>query len=360
MSPFFSFVVPCCNIEPYIDECLLSILNQSFQDWECILHIETSEDRTEEIIRKRTADDPRFKILTGPKTGACSTGRNRGIDSAQGQYIIFLDGDDIITDGCLERIHEKICANADADMYPCAIVKKNNTDGKSEIQDNYRQNAPVEMNGIEATLYLEHNWHGTFCPMLPLTVFRREFLIEHNLKCVPNLRLEDSEFSPRALYYAKRIVPIHEPYYIYRIRPKSITTLWNGPAFFLKDWAIITKSLLSFYDKVSRDADFNTSVVPCWVRQWISRMNYRFFSPMALKKIPREKRVELLNIVFEDGFGSYDSMMKFGSFPQRTAAFFVRLFIKHSSLRWVTELFFRFYFKFVSRSSNEFCTPISN
>ena len=50
MKPFFSFAVPCCDVEPYIEECLQSILNQSFQDWECILGIETSKDRTEEII----------------------------------------------------------------------------------------------------------------------------------------------------------------------------------------------------------------------------------------------------------------------------------------------------------------------
>ena len=215
------------------------------------------------------------------------------------------------------------------------------------------------MNGIEATLYLGEEWHGHFCPMLQLTIYRKDFLLQNDLKCIPFLRYEDSEFSPRAFFFAKRVVPIHEPYYFYRIRPNSITTS-KDLNFFIKDRAIITKSLLAFYDSVSWENSFDTRLVPYWNRQWLSKMNYWFFSPKAQKVIPREKRVEWLSFIFEDGFRSYDSMMKFGSFFQRTAAFFVRMFVRHPSLRWSSDLFFRFYFKHVYSKSKPFCTQISN
>ena len=359
MKPFFSFAVPCCDVEPYIEECLQSILNQSFQDWECILGIETSKDRTEEIIREKTAGDPRFKIFTSPRTGSCSASRNTGIDMAQGEYIIFLDGDDTIADGCLERIHEKICSNPGADLYPCAIIANNEIDGKSEIRDNYRKDSPVEMTGPEATLYLGNRLRGKFCPMLQLTVHRREFLVDHDLKCIRGLRCQDSEFSPRALYLAKRVVPLHEPFYLYRIRPNSVQTKAKGPDYFIKDWAIITKSLLAFYGKVSREDGFDTRIVPCWIRQWFSRINYMWFSPKALKMIPREKRAEWMEFIFEDGFDSYRSMMKYGSLPQRTAAFHVRMFVRHPSLRWAAELFFRIYFNLThQKNGDQLCTPI--
>ena len=297
--------------------------------------------------------------MTGPKTGACSTGRNRGIDIAQGEYIVFLDGDDTIAEGCFERIREKICATPGADLYPCAIVANNMINGKSELRDNYQQDAPAEMNGIEATLYLGRKWHGHFCPMLQLTIYRKDYLLQNDLKCVPYLRNEDSEFSPRALYFAKRVVPIHEPYYFYRIHPNSITTK-NNTGYFIKDKAIISKSLLAFYDTVSRKNSFDTRVVPYWNRQWLSRMNYWFFAPKVQKAIPREKRMEWLSFIFEKGFRSYDSMMKYGSFPQKTAAFFVRVFVKHPSLRWSADLFFRIYFKHVYPNSKPFCTSIPN
>ena len=361
MKPFFSFSVPCCDVEPYIEECLQSILSQSFQDWECILGIETSKDRTEKIIREKTAGDPRFKIFTSPRTGSCSASRNTGIDMAQGDYIIFLDGDDTIAEGCLERLHEKICANPGADLYPCAIVANDEINGKSELRDNYGEDAPTEMSGVEATLYLEHRLHGAFCPMLQLTVHRREFLVEHGLKCIHGLRNQDSEFSPRALYLAKRVVPIHEPFYLYRIRTGSVQTMAKGADYFMKDWAIITKSLLAFYDKVSREDGFDARVVPCWIRQWISRMNYTWFSPKAISQIPREKRAEWLKFIFEDGFDACRRMMKSGSLPQRMAAFHVRMFVKHPSMQWASELFFRCYFRLVNRNNkgqDGFCKQI--
>ena len=363
MKPFFTFAVPCCDVEPYIEECLQSILNQSFQDWECILGLETSKDRTEEIIREKTAGDPRFRIFTSPRTGSCSASRNTGIDMAQGEYIIFLDGDDTIADGCLKRLHDKIMANPGADLYPCAILANDEINGKSELRDNYGKDAPAEMTGPEATIYLENRLHGNYCPMLQLTVHRREFLVEHDLKCIRGLRCQDSEFSPRALYLAKRVVPLHEPYYLYRIRPNSVQTKAKGADYFLKDWGIITKSLLAFYGKVSREEGFDARVTPCWIRQWISRMNYMVFSPKAQKTIPREKRAEWLEFIFEDGFDSYDRMMKSGSLPQRAAAFHVRLFVRHPSLRWAAELFFRCFFRLAgSRNDtdrNAFRTPVS-
>jgi glycosyltransferase involved in cell wall biosynthesis len=345
MTPFFSIIVPCCDVEPYIEECLRSLLGQSFQNWECLIGVETSTDRTEEIIREMTAGDSRFRIFTGPRTGSCSASRNTGTDMAQGEYVIFLDGDDTIADGCLERLHEKICANPGADLYPCAIaVKHDEISGTDEIRDNYRPDAPAEMTGAEATLYLERNWCGAFCPMLQLSVHRRVFLVENDLKCIRGLRHQDSEFSPRALYRAKRVVPLHEPFYNYRIRMNSVQTMAKGADYFLKDWTIITKSLLAFYGKVSKEEGFDRRVVPCWIRQWLSRMNRMWFLPGPVRDIPRSKRAESLEMIFADGFDVHRNMLKYGSRAQRIAGFWVRAFVKHPSMRWVSELFFRFYF----------------
>ena len=352
MKPFFTFVVPCCDVEPHIEECLQSVLNQSFQDWECILVIETSFDQTEEIIREKTAGYPRFRIFTAPRTGSCSEARNIGIDMARGEYIIFLDGDDTITDGCLRRLHKKICANPGADLYPCAIIGNNELNGKKDLRDNYEKNAPAEMTGVEATLYLGHHHFGKFCPMLQLTIHRREFLVENNLKCIRGLRCQDSEFSPRALYLAKRVVPVHEPFYLYRIRLNSVQTKAKGAGYFMKDWAIITKSLLAFYDKVSREDGFDSRVVPCWIRQWASRMNFMWFYKRNQKEVSLEKRVKWLNFIFEDEFDSYNRMMKSGSIVQRLCAFHVRMFVKKQSLRWLADLFFRLYYAVVLNSDN--------
>jgi len=344
MNPFFSLIVPCCDVEPYVADCIQSVLDQSFQDWECILGIETSKDRTEEVIREKTAGDDRFRIFTGPRTGSCSESRNIGTEMAQGEYVIFLDSDDLITDGCLAKLHDMISANPGADLYPCALVTKDELGGGNERRDNYRMDAPAEMTGVEATLYLEHQWSGSYCPMLQLTVFRREFLMENNLRCIRGLRNQDSEFSPRALYLAKRVVPLHEPFYIYRIRVNSVQTAPRKAGDFLKDWSIITGSLLEFYGRVSKRPDFDARVTPCWCRQWLSRMNYKWFTANAIRTIPRERRLETLQTVFANGFDTYRAMLKSGSFPQKLSGVMVRAFVRHPSLRGLTELFFRCYY----------------
>ena len=341
----------------------MSVLNQPFKDWECIIGIETCKDRTEEIVREMTANDERFRIFTGPRSGSCSASRNTGIDMAVGEYVIFLDGDDTIAEGSLQRLHDKIAARPGADLYPCAILAYDEKSKKRELRDNFVKNSPTEMNGVEATLEISRLWSGAFCPMLQLTVFSRAFFVRHELKCIYGLRRQDSEFSPRAFYRAKRVVPLHEAYYLYRIRDNSISTSVNGYGPFLKDFAIIYKSLFAFYVLVSKERDFDSRVVPCWIQQWLPPLFFYWFNIRTVKNTSRAYRWETLSNLFADGFNDFDAILQSANFPKRTAGFFIRLFIKKSYLQWLVELFFRFYFQLSniknSKKSN-FCTVLDN
>ena len=69
MTPFFSIIIPCYNVGSYVRECLDSIRNQSFRDWECIAVVEDSNDRTEAIVREIVAMDSRFRIFTQRRSG---------------------------------------------------------------------------------------------------------------------------------------------------------------------------------------------------------------------------------------------------------------------------------------------------
>jgi len=363
MKPFFSIIMACCDVEPYIREALDSVMKQSFGDWECICGIEESKDKTEQVIREIAAGEPRIRIFTHPRSGSCSATRNIGTDMAQGEYVIFLDGDDTIEEESLARIAEKIKARPGADLYPCAIIAYIEGTDKREIRDNYTEKSPAEMTGVEATLEIDRLWRGNFCPMLQLTVFRREFLIGHDLKCVYGLRRQDSEFSPRALYLARRVVPLHEQFYFYRIRANSVSTAAKGAGYFHKDWAIITKSLFSFFAEVSREPGFDVRVASCWVRQWIPRFYYFWFDPNNQRTIPRERRLETLNIIFSDGTDDFKALMKFAGTGKRIAGWWVCFFIRHPSLRWLSEVFFRCYFHFSERKTSkkeDFRTAVSN
>ena len=352
MKPFFSLIIPCCDVEPYVRECLDSVLSQRFQSWECLVGVEASRDKTEEVVREYAERDPRIKVFTGPRSGSCSASRNTGTDMATGEYVIFLDGDDTIAEGSLQRIYDKMAERPGADLYPCAIIVRNELTGKDEeLRDNYPDGFSDELTGVDATLYLERHWRHAFpCPMLQLTVFRREFLVEHDLKCIYGLRMQDSEFSPRALYLAKRAIPIHEPFYIYRIRENSVQTKAKGAGYFYKDLAIRLKSLISFHAAQSAKPGFDQRVGKAWAKRWTDMLFTRWFNARILKELDRRERLETLNIIFADGYDAFDTLLKSASPVRRLAASLVKSFILRPSRRGMVEWFFtKVYFPILRR-----------
>lgn len=95
-----SIIVPCYNQVQYLDECLQSVLDQTYQDWECIIVNDGSPDNTEEVAKKWVEKDSRFKYFY-KENGGLSTARNFGIEKAEGAWILPLDCDDYISNDYL-------------------------------------------------------------------------------------------------------------------------------------------------------------------------------------------------------------------------------------------------------------------
>ncbi len=351
-GPFFSLAVPCCDVAPYLPQCLDSILSQSFSDWEALLFVEDSSDATLGIAQEFAARDPRFRVFTGPRSGSCSTPRNRCVEEAVGQYVLFVDGDDTIYPGSLQRLHDRVSARPGADLYPCALLLHNDITGRDEeIRDNFPPDAPAELTGPEATLLAHRHMANRIHAQLQLVVFRRAFLLENALACIPGLRRQDCEFSPRALYLARRVVPLHELWYFYRRRPNAVATASTAPDRFHGDWAVIIRSLAAFHARVSREPDFDTRVAACWRDAWLSLLFGLWFTPYHLRNIPRRVRAETLGVVFRDGPGDLFALAAGGSLAKRTACRWVWRFARHPALRPAAESFFKLYFALSRRRS---------
>ena len=95
MTPKISVIVPCYNQAQYLDECLQSVLDQTYQNWECMIVNDGSPDYTAEIAASWVAKDNRFKYIY-KENGGLSSARNAGIEMAEGEYILPLDADDKI------------------------------------------------------------------------------------------------------------------------------------------------------------------------------------------------------------------------------------------------------------------------
>ena len=100
---FFSVIIPVFNRERQIERCLASVLTQSFRDLELVVVDDGSRDSSIERVQ-RIADD-RLRLLTHQENRGVGPARNRGIDAASGDWLVFLDSDDELTPGALAMIH---------------------------------------------------------------------------------------------------------------------------------------------------------------------------------------------------------------------------------------------------------------
>lgn len=354
MKPFFSIIVPCYKIEPYVRECLDSIRKQRFGDWECIVVVQKSADKTEEIVREIAEHDERIRVFVLPPSGSPSASRNLAISRSAGEYIVFVDGDDYILDNALEKLAEKIKARPGADLYPCAILVDAKRYGKEEIWDGFPPDSPEEMTGPEAIVNVRRKFDTYANYMVQPMICRRAYLNEKEMRFVFGLKHEDNEFLPRLLYQAKRIVPLHEVFYFYRMTHNSITTTSYSSGQELKHIARVKRNLLAFHAEASRKPGFDPRISEYWADLWLSKIFGRWFYPWVIDHTPREKRIGTLRFMLANETDSFLLLAKSAPFTKKLMSKALLLAVRHpESCAWLSESLFRVFF-FLSELKGRF------
>lgn len=113
-TPLISVIIPIYNVQNYLEECITSVLNQTYPNFEVILVNDGSKDRSSEICEYYSAQDERIIYILQENKGV-SSARNRGIEEANGDYVVFIDGDDIMDRHQLTLLYEKL-VEYDADI----------------------------------------------------------------------------------------------------------------------------------------------------------------------------------------------------------------------------------------------------
>lgn len=119
IKPSVSIIVPAFNCERYIEQCIKSLQNQTFEDIEIIIINDGSTDSTPKLAAEFQKNDPRIIIINTENSGV-SAARNTGIDAARGQYIAFVDADDHADAAMIERLVDSIF---DSDMAICNYIE---------------------------------------------------------------------------------------------------------------------------------------------------------------------------------------------------------------------------------------------
>ena len=134
MNSFVSIIVPCYNQAQYLDECLQSVLEQTYENWECIIVNDGSPDDTEVVAKKWVEKDSRFQYLY-KKNGGLSSARNAGIKIAKGEYILPLDAVDKIASNYCELAIQEFINDTDLKLVYCLAEKFGDEQGLWQLPE---------------------------------------------------------------------------------------------------------------------------------------------------------------------------------------------------------------------------------
>ena len=187
MGKRFSVIISAYNIEQYIERSIKSVLEQDFTNYELIIVEDKSTDNT--LKKAKEFKNPKIKIIANEKNSGLGAVRNIGIDNAKGEYIIHLDGDDTLYS---KDTLSKIDALIGNDKPDIVYLGYQDVGGFNKTHLSNKQNSTKE-----ARLTCDANFS------VPSKCWRREFLVENDIRFVENIYYEDMVYSTKATILAK-------------------------------------------------------------------------------------------------------------------------------------------------------------
>jgi CDP-glycerol glycerophosphotransferase len=217
-TPRISVVVPIYNVDAYLQPCLHSLAAQTFADFEVVMVDDGSTDRSAAIAAEQAARDARFRLLTQPN-GGLSRARNTGIDAARGEFLAFLDSDDVLP----PRAYERLLGALDdtGSDFACGHVlqlARGETTPAAWLTETFARDRPAtHVTEFPALLADRTAWNK---------LWRRSFWDAHGFRFPEGAVHEDIPVALPAHVLARSVDVLAEPVYVYRTREgggRSIT-----------------------------------------------------------------------------------------------------------------------------------------
>ena len=224
-----SVIVPMYNAEKYIGECLESILNQTLQNFEVILVNDCATDNSRQVAETYLEKfGGRLKIYDNRKNSGVSATRNRGLLLSRGEYVFFMDSDDLLLLNGLEDMYT-LAKKYDVDFINCPKMYEMTEDGKTLKVQPITQRKNIVANK-EFILDDDLAWRvngllkDIFYYGPPRRFLRRDFLIENEIFFPESLRhAEDQSWTHGLLLCAKKILHVSRAWYLIRLTANSLS-----------------------------------------------------------------------------------------------------------------------------------------
>ncbi len=258
-----SVIVPVYNLSQYIGSTLDSIINQDFKSFELIVIDDGSTDDSLDIIKEKLSKSLiEYEIIHQENSGV-SSARNRGIEVAKGEYLVFVDGDDYVTGNHLSELY-----NGETDFSLVQLVKK---DGDVLSAPHHYSKTSIscdEFIKMELNMQIPFN----FCQLM----YKTSIIKDNNIKFSTDaIYGEDTDFALRALAFGSEIAISNEVTYYYIQRGDSAIRTSDFRRFEIVN---IFENLAEFYSELGKD-DLSKLIITSRIPKAIfGNMNYFFYN----------------------------------------------------------------------------------
>lgn len=208
----FSIVVPVYKVEKYLDECVKSLLNQTYTDFEIILVDDKSPDNCPKMCDGYAQSDSRVRVIHKPKNEGLGFARNTVIEAALGDYVMFVDSDDTIDSKTLEKCSAHLDDKPDILVYGIKLCYENKKGvtvrTESLVPENFcaaTRNEMVEMfYCLSDTRVFQYACNKAY---------RREFIQKLSVRFEETKLIEDFLYNINVFEYAERVRSINDEFY---------------------------------------------------------------------------------------------------------------------------------------------------
>ncbi|MFI0937972.1 CDP-glycerol glycerophosphotransferase family protein [Streptomyces sp. NPDC021020] len=281
-KPRISVIVPIYQVQPFLRECLDSILGQSFRDIEVIAVNDRSPDRCGEIIDEYAKADERVRALHLPQNVGLGLARNAGMEIARGDYLFFLDSDDTITPGSLQLIADRLEQTTDPDVLIFDYARTFWWNGvtRNSLAAVFRTEGPEVFTAKQRPEFL------TLLMVVWNKVYRREFVEQRGFQFPPGY-YEDTPWTFPVLMSADRIAALDEVVVHYRQRRQGNIL------------RTVSRKHFDIFDQYERVFAFIDSdpALEEWRAQLFTKMIDHFIAILAKNnRVPNELRSEFFGL----------------------------------------------------------------
>lgn len=315
-----SIIVPTYNAEKYLATCLDSILNQSYHDIEVICINDGSTDSSLNILRSYEKRDTRIKVIDQKNRGL-SGARNTGIENSSGEFLTFVDSDDKLEDGAIDKLYAAIISDPTVGAAVGAI--KVSYEAHEELRESDEYYYSIRYSGItELNDQVIDNFHCSACGVL----LKRSIIDFNQLRFPEGLNYEDAYWHWCYFTRTAKVNFLNTPIYHYFRHPVSIMsqTVERREGFAIQH-IIIAEKILDFWQErnmLSQRVSTAINIVEAYF--WFSYKNSPRFERVLVVhecvriikkfKLDISKNITLLNIVqgnvgflFSDDLAEADS-----------------------------------------------------